>query len=269
MTVLKNAGAKSAAEKILNAFESGNLSKPMALSIIRKDDAPMNSWSYMNRFLCALAGCVDARGYKQWRKVGRQVKKGQKAATYILVPLTGKRKAVNEKGEEETVPFVYGFRGVPVFDITQTEGEAEVAEVEFFDSLPFVEVARKWGLDLFTYDGRNTNAAGTYRIGQHIRMGVEDTRVWLHELAHAADDRAGGLHRDRFHWSDEVVAELTSAVLSEMIGETVDTGGSWQYISHYAAESGIEPLTACRNVLGRVFSAIETILADVDEAVMA
>lgn len=53
--------------------------------------------------------------YSTWKRLGRQVRKGEKAL-YIVAPL---RPA--EKDEEDTVPF--GFRYVPVFDISQTEGD--------------------------------------------------------------------------------------------------------------------------------------------------
>ena len=51
-----------------------------------------------NRLLMMLAGTEDARGFRQWEKVGRMVKKGAKAF-YILAPRIIKVK--DEETEEE------------------------------------------------------------------------------------------------------------------------------------------------------------------------
>ncbi len=53
--------------------------------------------------------------YSTWKRLGRQVRRGEKAL-YIVAPL----RPTQEDGED-TVPF--GFRYVPVFDISQTEGD--------------------------------------------------------------------------------------------------------------------------------------------------
>lgn len=65
-----------------------------------------------------------ARGYKQWQKeFNRTVKKGERAM-WILAP--NKRKIVEkdeETGEEIITYAMNGFRPVPVFELSQTEGE--------------------------------------------------------------------------------------------------------------------------------------------------
>ena len=55
-------------------------------------------------------------GYRQWKKAGRQVIKGQHAIGSIFVPIGAKN---NETGELEDNNI--RFHSVPVFDITQTE----------------------------------------------------------------------------------------------------------------------------------------------------
>src|SRR6056297_2024657 len=55
----------------------------------------------------------EVKGYKAWKSEGRQVQKGQKSIR-IFAPLT---KKIKETNDEE----VFGFRLVPVFDISQTE----------------------------------------------------------------------------------------------------------------------------------------------------
>jgi len=55
----------------------------------------------------------EVKGYKAWKSEGRQVQKGQKSIR-IFAPLI---KKIKETNDEE----VFGFRLVPVFDISQTE----------------------------------------------------------------------------------------------------------------------------------------------------
>src|SRR5262245_20068931 len=113
--------ASTAAEAIVEAFANPtSLPKPLAQMFLdRNDDTPCSKWSWRNRFLVALHGFSDARGFRQWHQVGRQVKRGEKAF-YILSPCT--RTAVDqETGEKKQV--VFGFKGTPVFGLEQTEGD--------------------------------------------------------------------------------------------------------------------------------------------------
>ena len=58
---------------------------------------------------------TQVAGFNAWKKLGRQVTKGQKGIC-ILAPLIGKKD--DDEGKK-----VFGFRAVHVFDISQTEGE--------------------------------------------------------------------------------------------------------------------------------------------------
>lgn len=258
--------AQATAEKIIEAFKSGNVPQPLAQVFIKRD-VPMQNWSVLNQFGCILSGCTDARGFKQWQADGRQVKKGEKAASYILVPLRRTIREKNDKGEEESRPgALYGFKGIPVFDVSQTEGEPlpeMTDEQAFIDNLPLLAVAEAFDLDVYTFDGRFQSALGLYSPArQFIGLGVENLSTWFHELIHAADDRLGNLTEKGQHWRSEFVAELGGATLACMIGmeEAADVGGAWQYIERYADEAEIEPITACVRVLDRIAQAITLIM---------
>tara|TARA_Y100000994_G_scaffold246270_1_gene249261 strand:+ start:393 stop:1295 length:903 start_codon:yes stop_codon:yes gene_type:complete len=103
-------------------------------------------YSWNNQFLIWFQSSVRGfeasyvRGYKQWEAIDRTVKKGEKAM-YVLAPMLAHRcvekdcKArakyfrdgkyyICEKDSKHKVgKFLTGFRDVPVFDISQTEGE--------------------------------------------------------------------------------------------------------------------------------------------------
>ncbi|PJF32821.1 MAG: hypothetical protein CUN57_03890, partial [Phototrophicales bacterium] len=101
-------------KNLINQFKSGNIPQPLAYIILNKNksDLPMWRWSINNIMSCVLAGATDARGYRQWKKVGRYPT--TKANMFILVPLFYTKK--NDDGEEEQIH--YGFKTTPVWDIT-------------------------------------------------------------------------------------------------------------------------------------------------------
>src|ERR687885_713321 len=61
-------------------------------------------------------------GYRAWQALGRQVKKGEKAIS-IFAPRPYRVTTEDEQGEEQTREGLT-FRSVPVFDVSQTEGDA-------------------------------------------------------------------------------------------------------------------------------------------------
>lgn len=261
--------ANQVAQRILEAFEAGSVPAALApVFLVRQyPEVPANRWSYSNRLLLALQGHIDGRGFQQWKQVGRTVKKGEKA-NHILAPLTGKRQP--EDGEtptnpDGTVSYVYGFKAIPVFGVDQTEGKVLPylkEETRFFDSLPVVDVARAWGLDVQLL-ADSSQALGQYRHGRSIELAVKNLRVWAHELIHAADDRRGTITTKRGQQLDnEVVADLGGAVLLECLGHTVesDRGAVWRYICRYCEEHKREPLPICKALTERACAAVALVL---------
>jgi hypothetical protein len=252
--------AEAAAQKILRAFEDTNsLPKPLAQVFIRRKGRPhCREWSWRNQLLVALHGYSDARGFRQWQEVGRHVKRGERAF-YILAPVT--RKLVDEATGEGRV-IVVGFRGVPVFGLEQTEGArlpaGDPEAGRWIESLPLLDVAKRWGLAVEAFDGEGAGALGLYRHGTGIALGVKNLSTWAHELLHAADDRLDNLVEQGQHWRSEIVAELGGAVLLRLLGleEESDLGGCWEYVKRYADEAGVEVAESCGRVLDRLCAAV-------------
>ena len=264
--------AEEAATRILEAFQAGTVPKALApVFVQRKDDVPCRAWSWSNQLLVALSGYSDARGYRQWQAVGRHVRKGQKAM-HILCPCVGKRAEIDpDTGEGVERSFIRGFTSAPVFGFSQTDGDPlpgpDPAVARWLESLPLRQVAETWGLSIDAYNGRAGVALGKYRHGSAIAVGVENLSTWAHELCHAADDRLGNLKERGQHWRSETVAELGGATLLEALGHDVesDRGGCWEYVSAYAKDTGIEPITACQRVLKRTCDAVALILDTAEE----
>ncbi len=260
--------AEQAAARILTAFQSGNLPKALApIFVNRKDSVPCRAWSWSNQLLTALAGHSDARSYKQWQTVGRQVKKGEKSF-HILEPCPRTfMKRDPDTGEEKPVTIVKGFKAGPRFGVEQTDGDPlpppDPAVMAWLESLPLRSVAESWGLSVDAYNGQAGGSQGHYRHGVAIALGVENLSTWTHELCHAADDRAGTLTRANGQQIDnEVVAEFGGAILLEILGHETesDRGGCWNYIAGYATEHNREPVSVCQELLNRTCNAVALIL---------
>jgi len=266
--------AEDTANTIIKAFESGKI--PAALGSMFIDDAAEKhcaSWSWLNRLVTVLNGHSDAMGFKQWKKLDRAVKKGEKAF-FILAPILktiSDETVIGKDGKPEKRQICVGFKGVPVFGLEQTDGkpiEHGEGTVKFLDTLPLRNVAEKWGLDINAYNGQEGAAKGAYLPGKAIDLGVQNLSTWAHELAHAADDRNGNLKNGSRGKEDyaiaEVVAEMAGAVLLECIGkpEEADRGGAYEYIKGWAERVNMKPVDACRKVLTRVTDAVSLILKE-------
>ena len=76
---LKKMSPKASASlaKVVEAFKTGAISQVVKHAVNPRLDVPCMRWSFSNRVLTALSGTDDARGIKQWAKVGRSVKGAQ------------------------------------------------------------------------------------------------------------------------------------------------------------------------------------------------
>ena len=263
--------AEQTAATILKAFSEGRI--PKALAIVychRTDNVPCRKWSWSNQLITALHGHMDARGYRQWQAVSRQVRKGQQAF-YILVPLSKKFTETDSDDQEVETFRTYGFKAAPVFGLAQTEGPdvptGDPALDAWLDALPLRRVAEAWGISVSTFDGERSPNAGQYDHDHSaIALGEQSLSVWAHEMVHAADWRTGNHKEKAGHWRSEVVADLGAATLLTAIGreDAADTGHTWPYLQYYAKEAKLPPVAACQRVLARTCEAVATILDAAD-----
>ena len=220
-------------DKLINQEQlPGMLKKRLFLP----DDIPSATWSLSNQLIMLAHDTADARGFWQWQKVGRYVKKGSKAF-HILAPVTIKVKAENaEDGEpEETTKLLY-FKAVPVFRYADTDGReleyiANARKVDL-EALPLIEVAR--GLGVAVEKSFSRQYYGTYSLtSDTIELCTDDEQTFLHELSHAVDRRLGNL-KDQDRDGDEVVAELSACFLASLYGLKANMAYSKRYIANYS-----------------------------------
>lgn len=234
-----------------------------------------HQYSFANTMLI-LAQCPDATrvaGFKTWLKLNRAVKKGEKAI-WILAPRFYKPKAseteptttTDDNQDDENEGRVY-FRPVPVFDLSQTEGEplpSPIQRLQGDDGGLFERTkawAEAWGCPV-TVEDFEGRANGYYEPDRHaitVRAGMplaQQLKTLVHELAHAH------LHRDievyRAHRGDcELEAESTAFVVLNHYG--IDAGAySFGYVVGWAGgdESAIKSLKSSAQRIQQTAKAI-------------
>lgn len=247
----------TALDKVVRLFESGDVPEAVAVATFPPLDVPCAKWSLRNRILTILEGTSDARGFRQWKSVGRSVKKGEKAF-FILSPLTIKIDE-GENGEYRVI----GFKLTPVFAVEQTEGEVLEYENIKLPRLPLMEKAEEWRIDVRGV-ALQGEAYGWYDFtgGEKIRLCTPEEKTFFHELSHAAHGRITALKGGQ-NARQEIVAELSAQVLARLVGrsEKDTTGNSYRYIKRYAESEGKEIGRACFDVLGDVEKVLNLILS--------
>jgi len=94
-----------------------------------------------------------------------------------------------------------------------------------------------------------------------IQLATWENKTFFHELAHAAHSKFTRLKNGQ-HWHQEVVAELTAAVLGKLYDQQPNTGYSYCYIERYAKDAGLDVYKACLFVLADTERCLKLILEE-------
>ena len=181
-------------------------------------------------------GASRVAGFRAWVKLGRTVRKGEKAI-WILAPMRVKKTAEDGSGEDRVIA---GFRHVPVFDVSQTEGE-ELPSVcrKLVGDEPATSFARLVeAAGLLGYSVEPTelpigvNGDCSFEL-RRIRVerrnsSAQQVKTLAHEIAHAL------LHQGRpDRRLAELEAESTAYVVCHHLG--VDSGSyTFGYVTTWA-----------------------------------
>ena len=250
--------AKECLQRIVDLFKAGNIPKALAVATIPpQKDIPSAKWSIGNRVLQFLADTSDARGFHQWQKAGRKVKKGAKAFC-ILGPNTKVINETDDGGQEIEKVIVTGFHAIPVFRAEDTDGEPLPYEPAM--PPPLAEVAEEFGLSM-SYQTFASRYYGYYQgESKRIVLASHDFKVFFHELAHAAHERIEGKLKGGQIPSQEIIAELTAATLGQMYCPESNLGFSYEYVKSYAKKSKKSIERACLAVINTVGHVLDEIL---------
>lgn len=241
---------------ILDRFKAGDIPQAIAYSMYPIPDIPSAKWSILNRTIMFFSGTQDARGIRQWNQANRKLKKGCKAL-YILVPMIYKKEV---EGEEQM--FLTGFKAAPVYRVEDTEGDPLDYQQLEPPELPLIEVAEEWGISIKAIPG-NYSYHGYYSDKRkEIALATKEEVVFFHELSHAGHAKVKGNLKPGQDWKQEIVAELSAAALSQMVGKRADDflGNNYRYIESYAKKAKLSPLKACLEVMSDVEKVLQKIL---------
>jgi hypothetical protein len=281
---------RTAIKTVLDLIEKEKL-EYVALAVFRmKTGKPSDNWSFFNRMLMFAHGTSDARGYRQWQQVGRYVKKGARAF-HILVPIYKKvpvkdREVTEEieklreehcsKCEEAGVKHcgqcwvsdtilelrekgvfyiekLVGFKPAPVFRKEDTEGaplEEDLLQEQLRIPCEFQGIIEELGLSVkaTAFDGRYYGWYAPYR--REIALASPDLLVFLHELCHAVDHKLHHLRGSREE--QEVVAELSAAVVGYLLGYRVNLRHAKYYLSQFGSTTVYKVLSRVERVVAYI-----------------
>ena len=150
---------------------------------------------------------------------------------------------------------------MPVFRVEDTEGDPLDYQQLELPELPLVEVARRWGISMKAIPGDYHYIGCFSQERQEIALATKEESVFFHELAHAAHQRVLDELKGGQDWKQEIVAELSAAVLCQIVGKTSKhLGNSYQYIQNYGKNANLTPWQACVKVMADVEKVLSLIL---------
>lgn len=254
--------SETAISKLTEALKGGHSE---TLKTYLKALAKFHNYSFGNVMMIAFQKpeASHVAGYQTWRKLGRQVIKGEKGIA-ILAPLVYRRKqdesSLPEAESEKSAKSLRGFRVVHVFDISQTEGD-DLPEFATIKGDPGQQLARmrdvihshKIPLEYEHIPGGalGVSEVGTIRVRPDLEP-AEEFAVLVHELAHELLHK-GERRKETTKTVRETEAEAVSFVVSEAFGLDTTTRSS-DYIQLYRGDE--ETLTESLDFIQKTSASI-------------
>jgi len=222
-----------------------------------------HKYSFHNIMLIALQkpDATHVAGFHTWKKLGRFVKKGENGIV-IIAPLVYKKETVGNDDNSRNVTEINGFKGVYVFDISQTDGDElpEFASVQGDPTCYQEKLGNFISANGITLEYSDTlHADGISKKGTIvIRSGLsqaQDFSVKVHELAHEFLHHTGNkLSKTQ----KETEAEAVAYVVCQSIGLDTNTAFS-DYIQLYKGdkETLIKSIQRIKDVSSMILKALK------------
>ena len=227
------------------------------------------SYSFNNQLLIALQAPEATRvaGFQAWRKLGRQVRKGE-TSIRIYAPMPYRRE--REPGEEE---LGLRFRAVPVFDLAQTDPIPGVEQLPLEPPgepvtgyshahlIPrLCDHANELGYTVrfeptHSHDGYCDRAKRMIVVNSELAPNGR-LRVLIHELCHAHD--AGYDVYERA--ACEVIVDCATQIVCTSVGLDV-SADSIPYIAGWAEQdNALSTITTFANVIDELAAMLESVV---------
>lgn len=222
-------------------------------------------WNYsLGNQLLAMGQCHE-RGiqlgpistFVGWKDKGRFVRKGEKALI-LCMPVTGKRKDVDDDGNETEVGYTRFVLKPNWFVASQTDGkELELAPVPGFSFAQALELLK---IEKVPFVMANGNCQGYARNREIAISPVADhpERTTVHEMAHVILGHTSELRADNQETTPRDIAELEAEATAMLVCASLGLPGieeSRGYIQNWYKGNKV-PETSAR----RIFQAVDAIL---------
>ena len=200
------------------------------------------NYSFTNRILIYLQTkgmATQVASFKLWQKKGYPVKKGEKAIR-VFAPL--RKKCIDkETGIEDY--YIYGFKAVPVFDVSQTSlgkiptvykeangnDEPSLMIAEKVKTLDFVSLE-----DTGKSYGSYSPSKGTIKLRENLE-GNALSGTFIHEFCHKTvhEPLAGKIEKLDYA-SEEIVVESAAYMICTLAGIDIEES-SFSYVACWLA----------------------------------
>lgn len=219
----------------------------------------INNWLLADAQLRKMTGegCELLAPYPKWPKIKRNVKYGSRAL-FVLAPVV---KKIRDEETDEVIDTKLWFKKVPVFDLSQTEGEKfEPNYVKYDGDITFADVVARTTIPVIESNKQLTRG---YTDGEKIWVSkyIPDAQkicVLLHEMGHYY------LHFDSDRneltsATKELEAEAISYMISAALG--IQNDESSAYIRSWAGNNSHELI---KNKGSKLIRTAQKIIDDLD-----
>ncbi|MDM8005428.1 MAG: ArdC-like ssDNA-binding domain-containing protein [Phycisphaerae bacterium] len=204
--------------------------------------ARFHNYSWGNIMLIQLGRPEASKvaGYQTWRRLGRQVKKGEHGIA-IMAPMVRRRREDEDEEEDK----VFAFKTAYVFDVSQTEGKP-LPEATQTRGEPGEWITRlkaflaSQGIQLLHLGSMSRAEGASFGGAVAVRPGLaaaEEFSVLCHEAAHEwmhREDRG----KDSSKTVRETEAEAVAFVVCQAVGLDTNTASS-DYIGLYSGNKEV------------------------------
>lgn len=196
--------------------------------------------------------------YADWKKRGRQVRKGEKGLQ-ILVPTPKKFKVENEDGSEEELSRMF-FKTGSVFDISQTDGDpvpslTNKVDISVNNFAEIMDGIRAVAPVQITFEEIDGSANGYYSRAENrivVKSGLPEgqtIKTAIHETAHSILHCEGGKMEKESRETKELQAESVAFIVCNFLG--IDTSEySFGYVAGWASDRSGKMLEKNLAVIG-------------------
>jgi len=191
-------------------------------------------YSLYNSILIHMQGGKLCQSFNKWKKLGRIVTKGQKSSVSVFIPMISKKTLAD--GTEESK--LFGFKLGPVFDMSQTEGDAleyDHNSVDTVKDFPAIKSAMEELTGVAVIEEFTGSARG-WSNGKEMAVSsmsndTDKTSTLIHEVAHhmlhTGPKQEGKVSRE----AAEIEAESVSYLVASYLG--IDKELSTGYVAGF------------------------------------